>query len=140
MSTSSKAGEAGLLPREVDARARRAAAVDLLRGGASYETICSSLGYESPTEAKLDTDKLLVQEVQRSREEHRALELSRLNGLIMALWPAGKRGDGQAVDRIIKCIDQRAKILGLYAATRTEIVSIDAIEAEMARLTQEMNQ
>lgn len=126
------------LPRSVDVVGRRAAGLDMLRAGASYDAIASTLGYVDAAYAKKDIDRLLVSEVDKSREEHRALELSRLSGLIMAHWAAAKRGDGPSTDRISKLIDLRAKILGLYAPTRTEVVSIDAIEAEMSRLSAEI--
>lgn len=44
----------------------------------------------------------------------------------------------QAVDRLVKLDDQEAKLLGLYAPTRQEVITLDAIDAEIAALTAEL--
>src|SRR5262249_7331072 len=53
----------------------------------------------------------------------RALELSRLDELHRALWPLGLRGDLQAIDRLLKIAERRARLLGLDAPTKGAGVS-----------------
>jgi len=45
----------------------------------------------------------------------RALELLRLDELLNALWDTAIAGDLKAVDRVLKVMERRAKLLGLDA-------------------------
>jgi hypothetical protein len=58
--------------------------------------------------------------------------------LILAHWPAARRGDMQSTDRILKIIDAKANLLGLKAPTRSEVVTMDVIENEIKRLEKEV--
>ncbi len=44
-----------------------------------------------------------------------------------------------AIDRLLKIEERRAKLLGLDAPVRAELITIDAIEAEVARLAAELD-
>lgn len=46
----------------------------------------------------------------------------------------------QAIDRLLKIQDRRARYLGLDAPTRMQVVTVDAVDAEIARLTAELAQ
>lgn len=43
-----------------------------------------------------------------------------------------------AIDRIVKISERRAKLLGLDAPTKIEVLTLDVIDAEIARLTAEL--
>ncbi len=45
-----------------------------------------------------------------------------------------------AIDRLLKIQDRRAKLLGLDAPKKVEVITIDAIDAEIARLTAELGE
>ena len=49
-----------------------------------------------------------------------------------------KRFNLEVLDRILKVKDQRAKLLGTYAPTRVESITIDSVEAEIERLQKEL--
>jgi hypothetical protein len=49
--------------------------------------------------------------------EHRQMELERLDAALLQVFPGVNRGDLFAVDRLIKLVQERAKLLGLYANT-----------------------
>jgi hypothetical protein len=91
----------------------------------------------------------------------RSLELARLDALQGRTWAVmerehvtvshgkiirgedGKplRDDGPllaAVDRLLKIAERRARLLGLDAPTRTELITLDQVDAEIKRLTEEM--
>lgn len=127
----------GLTP--IQREDRRMAALEMMRGGAPLETIRAQLDYHTTDQAKRDLSDALISVVSASNEMSRALELSRLDGLVLTFWPAARRGDVQAADRILKIIETRAKLLGLYAPTRTEVVTMDAIESEIERLETEIS-
>lgn len=44
----------------------------------------------------------------------------------------------QAIDRMIRIMERRAKLLGLDAPTKVEVITLDAIEAEIRRLNEEL--
>jgi hypothetical protein len=44
----------------------------------------------------------------------------------------------ETVDRILKIKERRARILGLDAPTRSEVLNIDSIDAEISRLETEL--
>lgn len=44
----------------------------------------------------------------------------------------------QAIDRIIKIMERRAKLLGLDAPTQIQVLTMDVIDAEIARLSAEL--
>jgi hypothetical protein len=46
----------------------------------------------------------------------------------------------ETADRIQKIKDQRAKMMGLYAPNKIEVISIDRIEAEISKLEQQLLQ
>lgn len=144
---------------------RRAKAVNMKLAGAKYAEIATELGYKSPGAACQDITRALEQAVaeqSRSIELLREEELQRLDLLLAEAWAVLKRqhvtvshgkivcgedgrpleDDGpvlQAIDRILKIQERRAKYIpGLEAAQRHEVVTMDAIEAEIARLTAEL--
>lgn len=45
-----------------------------------------------------------------------------------------------AIDRLLKIQERRAKLLGLDAPKRLEVITLDAVDAEIARLTAELGQ
>lgn len=144
---------------------RRAKAVDLRMTGASYQTIADALGYKTPGAACQDISRALEASVAaqtRSVEVYREEELQRLDLLLGEAWAVLKRqhltvsngkivrsddtdepilDDGptlQAIDRILKIQERRAKFLGLDAPTKVEAITVDALDAEIIRLSAEL--
>lgn len=96
-----------------------------------------------------------------ARDEARFFELIALDELELRLWRLlderqvlvqhGKviEVDGvplddnrfalEVMDRILKCRDQRCRVLGTFAPTRVEQISIDSVESEILRLEAELN-
>ena len=103
---------------------RRAAAVNLRKRGLSYRDIASEIRadpqYLFPhyceSTAREDCKIALRQLAEDSREgaiELRQLELERLNMAIITLVPLVEAGNLEAIDRWIKIINVRIKLLGL---------------------------
>lgn len=94
-------------------------------------------------------------------DEERHLQLQSLDELELRLWTLlenkmvlvqqgriitkdgvpldDSRFELEVVDRIVKVKDQRAKLLGTYAPTRVESITIDSVEAEIERLQRELS-
>jgi len=89
-------------------------ALQLRASGATYKQIAEALGLPNLMAAY----RLVTQEVDNAIRESAAeileLELTRLDRLLMAVYPAAINGDLQAIDRALKIEDMRAKLLGLY--------------------------
>ncbi len=148
----------------VEIAERRAKAVDMRMSGSSYKAIADALGYKTASAASQDVTRALeaaVAEQSRSVEAYREEELQRLDLLLAEAWAILKRthvtvshgrivrddldqpieDDGptlQAIDRILKIQERRAKFLGLDAPTKVEAITVDALDAEIARLAAEL--
>lgn len=122
---------------------RRGKAIAMRLAGLDYETIAQRLGYASRGAACQDITRALeanVAEQNRSADVLRQEELQRLNRLQAGVWQAAVSGDTKAVDTALRIIDRRCKLLGLDAPVRHEVVTLDAIDAEIRRLTAELGE
>lgn len=105
--------------RDRDAMAMRAA-------GKQYHEIAEALGMANKSVAYKAVVRVLDQwqcETVESADMVRSIELQRCDDMLAALWPKALEGDPQAIDRIIKIMDRRARFLGLDATTKTDITT-----------------
>lgn len=116
---------------------RRNAAIKLRIAGAPWDDIAQQLGYAGRAAAYTDVKDALRQaldELALNREEYRQMELDRIDRLTMALWTKAMAGDTKAVDSINRLRIQYARLLGLEAPIQHEVITIDAVTAEIQRL------
>lgn len=143
-------------------RARDVEALRLKALGYSLEEIAAKLSLsDDPRRAAAAIKRALGGVLRFATDEHRALELESYDELEVALWRQLRKShllvdrgtivldlNGQpldddryaleAIDRIMKIKERRAKLLGLDAPTRSEVISLDSIDAEIARLQEEL--
>ncbi len=107
-------------PRIVRGQQHRAEALELRRAGHTYAAIGEQLGL-----SKTMAFKLVRQGMEEGRiaigeaaDQLRAEELSRLDGMLSAVWPKAAKGDLAAVDRVLKIGERRARLLGLDAPSQ----------------------
>lgn len=154
-------GGDGRFTRTVRGAQRDAEAATMRARGATYQQIADALGYADRRTAYRAVEKVLTETVTEPSEELRSLELARLDAILAKAWSVmeaehvtvshGKiiRGaDGQplrddgpvlaAIDRILKVSERRARLVGLDAPNRTELITLDQIDSEIRRLTEEM--
>lgn len=98
-------------------------ALELRRAGLGYESIGTKLGL-----GKSQAHRLVIAALAESRaqvaanaDDLRAEELSRLDAMLTGLWPSARNGAGASVDRVIKIMERRAKLLGLDAPERKRL-------------------
>lgn len=96
---------------------RRARAVELATQGHTYEEIASEVGYANRGTAYKVVRKTLDENVAHAVEEHREIEVARLNALQAAVWERAMAGDVEAVDAVLKIVVARVKLLGLSSAS-----------------------
>jgi hypothetical protein len=110
------------------ARARKAnAAIQLRLAGATWEEIAISLGYPTPRQALVATEKALEKQLDTDidRDKLRRLANARLERLLRSVWT--KAIDPEHPDHLIavtkakELIDRHAKLFGLDAPTEVVV-------------------
>jgi hypothetical protein len=133
---SKKAPEPALL--EIEAQV-----VDLRKSGMTWEGIANLTGYANASGAYRAYQRAAERMVRPNLEEHRDIELERLDRIQAGLWDKAITGDTRAVDSLLRVFDRRARLLGLDAPTNLNVKaqvetydrnSIDTAVAELAAL------
>jgi hypothetical protein len=112
---------------------RRKTALEYRRAGMSYPEIAVRMKLSGPGSAYRIVQKALKATYKEAADDVRKLELERLDRLMLAWWPAaiGRKAadgkpamppDGDATDRVLRIMKQRAVLLGLNAPTLIEQV------------------
>jgi hypothetical protein len=112
-------------------------AFQLRSAGATYEQIAGQLGYANRGGA--------AKAVAHARKEARALtedvvalELDRFDTAVRGLMPKVLQGAPAAVNALVRVSQARTALLGLDPAKRLELISTDALSAELERLNAEL--
>lgn len=92
--------------RTPESEIRKSKALSLRKAGATYQQIADQLGY-TPSGAFRAVESALKDELSEAMPSAHRLDESRLNQLLMALYPRALRGEAWAVDRVLKIIDMR---------------------------------
>lgn len=98
---------------------RRARAVEMATAGHTYQQIADALGYANRgTPYRIVQQSLANRQVQ-GVDEHRAVELARLDAQLASLWPRAMKGDVGANLALLRVHDARCRLLGLDRAKVT---------------------
>lgn len=127
-----KAPDAELIERE-----RKV--LDLRLLGLSWDAIAQASGYASRGAAWNAYQRALTRTLQEPADEVRQQELERLNRILTPQMRAALSGDTSAATTVLRIMDMRARLLGLYAPTKmqaevTQYQGGGDIDAEVARL------
>jgi DNA-binding CsgD family transcriptional regulator len=116
-------GESKASPRKVRKEARALQALQMRIEAATYQEIADALHITKSSAWTLVKHALddLKKEVHEEAEHARAAELIRLDNELAALWPACVAGDVQAIDCSLRISKRRSDLLGLDAATKSEL-------------------
>jgi uncharacterized small protein (DUF1192 family) len=153
-------GADGKYVRTLESAERDAQACRLKARRMSYAKIAERLGYYDGREAYRGVQRALAAVVQEPAAELLQLELQQLDMLARQVLKVLERrhvtvshgqlvyhdgkplvDDGpvlQAVDRLLKIQERRAKLLGLDAPKRLEVVTIDWLDEQIRTLTAEL--
>lgn len=158
-------GTNGRFTTTIETAERDAEAAQLRARGVGYREIAERLGFEDHSGAYRAVQRALVRTVAEPAAEVRAVQVAQLDMLTQqalvvlerehitiqqgrVVLLEGEDGvsrpvqdDGPvlaAIDRLLKIQERRAKLLGLDAPARHEVVTLDAIDAEIDRLSAEL--
>jgi hypothetical protein len=112
------------------------AALRLRSLGFSYQAIADQTGVTKAT-AYNRCQRALAAIPAEAVDEFRRLEGQRLDLLLekaMEKALSEEKGALFAIDRVLAIMDRRAKLMGLDAPVRTEVITLDYIQAEIQRL------
>lgn len=110
------------------AAVKRAKVVEAVAEGATYEQAAKQAGYATRSGAYKEFWKAIDGQEADAVEDHRALELARLDALQVAFWERAMTGDVKAAGMILRIIEQRSRLLGLdkpghQSAAQTVVMS-----------------
>ena len=97
-------------------------ALELRKRGMNYTQIGEKLGCNRSTACRYVLSELenLADKCREEAVHVRDLELQRLDALYLKAWEAVEGGDLSAIDRCLRIMERRAKLLGLDAAEKIE--------------------
>jgi len=117
----------------------RARALHLRRGGLTFEEIATELKVDEKRARRLCSDAMedARAQVAANAKELQAMEVSRLDAMMNSIWDAAMRGNLPVIDRVIKIMERRAKMLGLDAQERLDGLTPEEIALEAQRAIQQ---
>lgn len=151
----------GRYAKSSDTAERDAEACRLRLRGMAYSAIAEQLGFADQGHAYTAVKRAMDAIIREPAEQVREQELLRLdalwaralaiaerfhvtvaaNGKVVYTKGGAVEDDGpalQAIDRLLKIQDRRARYLGLDAPTKTEVRHVDAVDAEIEQLVQRL--
>jgi hypothetical protein len=124
--------------------------------GWNYDRIATEMGYANRSGAYKAVERAIAASVRETTDAAKILLIADLNEAKREAWAVLRRShpvisngrlfediedDGPvlaAIDRITRIDQEMAKILGAYAPVKSEVVTLDAVEAEIRKLEAEL--
>ena len=120
---------------------RRRKAIALRLAGAQYEQIAEQLGYANRQAAREDIRRSLEQNIKEGSadgETLRELNRLRMERLLVVAWQQAMNGDSKAMEAARRMIESMNRMYGIGTTMRVEHITIDAVDAEIARLQEKL--
>lgn len=120
---------------------RQQEALELRMRGMSQRAIGDAMGISQQAVAYHLKNALLEyqKDIEKNAAKIRAIELSRLERLQAAVWQPALDGNLEAVDKAIKVMDRRAKLVGLDAPKKTELTGKDGGPLAVASISVDLS-
>jgi hypothetical protein len=128
-------------PASIERRERDLECVRLRRDGLHWETIAQQLGYNAPGNAYRQFMIIMHEYPREDVETARDIEAERYDQLQQAIWAKCLNGDTWAIDRALKLMDQRARLLGLNKPVPQtfNLVTETDVDRAIRELTEKLN-
>jgi hypothetical protein len=117
--------------KKLKEKERAIQALELRKAGASFAMIAGQLEYADESGARKAVKALMDKREYEAVNEARKLELERLDKMLLGdgkngVYNQAVKGNFGAIDRVIKIMERRSKLLGLDASAKVETTgSID---------------
>jgi hypothetical protein len=98
-------------------------ALQLRLAGRNYDEIAAALQYANRSVAWKAVKNAMTKTLREPADQIRDMETDRLDKALAGIWTRVIKGDDRAIQTFIRLSEQRAKLLGLYAPTQTDITS-----------------
>lgn len=111
---------------DIQTAEREREAIGLRAAGLSYDAIAEKVGYANRSLAYKAVIRVLDRWRVETREDAcvvRDLEVERLDSLLAGVWQRAAQGEPAAIDRVLKIMDRRARLLGLDAPAQHDVTS-----------------
>jgi hypothetical protein len=106
--------------RRAEASWKAARAVELVREGKTYDQVARAVGYANRGTAHRVVTKALAERLVDGIDDLRSIEVARLDALQAALWPRVEKGEVRAINSVLRLIDRRCRLYGLYSGEQQE--------------------
>lgn len=150
----------GRFVKSLETAKRDGEAAQLRAEGKTYDQIAEALNFSDRSLARRAVERALAATVREPADELRQLELIRLdalwveavkvmttehitvnNGRVIEIDGVPLKDDGptlSAIDRLLKIMERRAKLVGLDSPAKVEVMTLDALDREIEKLTAEL--
>ena len=107
--------------QSIEGRIRSQKALSFRLAGLSYRQIATELGFKEVSGAYRSVRRAMDQLTADNAEDLRALESERLDAMLFGIWKAARSGNVQAIDRVIRIMERRAKLHRLDPPEQREL-------------------
>lgn len=114
-------GESKTSPRRMKAVDKQRQALELRMAGYTYDVIAEQTGYADGGAAYKAVMAGIQKTLQEPAEQVRTIEVARLDKLMSGVYLQAKQGNLPAMDRLLKLMERRAKLLGLDRPVQWEV-------------------
>lgn len=91
------------------------------KAGWTFDVIARQLGYKTPSSAYRAVMAAIKKTLQEPADEVRQIEVARLDALAASLWMDAKQGNLPVIDRLLRVMERRSKLLGLDLPVQIEV-------------------
>jgi len=110
-----------------------AEALRLRSAGYTYQQIADTQGTTKATGYNR-VQRALAAIPAEAVEEYRSIQREQLDKLMATYWPEAMAGNLKAAEMVLKLIEKRSKLEGTDQPVKHEVITLDAIQAEIIRL------
>lgn len=96
-------------------------ALELRKGGASYQAIADAVGYADASGARKAVMTAFSEINQEPAQELKTLQIERLNHMLLTLWPKVQSGDERAIDTSLRVMDKIDRLMGTEEARKVDM-------------------
>lgn len=100
---------------------KRRKALELRKGGATYDQIATAVGYADGSGARKAIKKALGAVTQEQATELRVLQVERYNHMLLTIWPKISAGDERAIGAGLAVMDRINDLTGIRAPEQVQV-------------------